>query len=223
MIFRNKIILLTLVIIGLICLFCYLYFLGLANMWHVNTDDRPYFITTKPMIVKNIKLPIGTEIRYTKKWFWQDYILKEPLNEEDVESISLHSQHDYIDFLKTKKDVPVDSIGSYKYIEWAGVPVRSIYLSANKKHLVISPDFRKMSEDKKTKFSQIWQNCDKYAKPFGELYISLKNINDWSFNKENILDIYSCSSQTRGETIGAQYHNDKILDTLYQAMLEVKK
>ncbi len=223
-ILKNKIILLTLSIIGLICLFCYLYILGLASMWSLNTDDRPYFITTEPMEVKNIKLPIGTKIIYEKKWslFRKKSEQEKPLNEEDVETISMHSQHDHIDFLKTKEDFPVDSIGLYKYIEWARVPVRSIYLSADKKHLVISPDFRKMSAYKKTKFSQIWQNCDKYAKPFGELYINLKNINDWSFNKENIIDIYSCSDQTRGETIGIQYHNDKILDTLYQAMLEVK-
>ncbi len=222
-ILKNKIILLTLSIIGLICLFCYLYVLGLASMWSLNTDDRPYFITTKPMVVKNIKLPIGTEIRYTKKWFWQDYKQEEPLNEEDIEDISMHSQHQYIDYQRFVGDIPVDSIGAYKYIEWAGVPAVYIGLSINKKYLVISPDFRKIKRNKKTKFSQLWQNCDRYAMPYGKLYIKLRNINDWSFNKENILYIYSCSNQVRyGSSSILEQHNDKFLNTLYQAMLEVK-
>lgn len=51
----------------------------------------------------------------------------------------------------------------------------------------VYPDFGKLGENKKTKFSKIWQGCT------DGLSITVKEIDDWSFNKVNIADVESCS------------------------------
>jgi hypothetical protein len=51
----------------------------------------------------------------------------------------------------------------------------------------VTADFSKLSEDQKTKFSELWQSCN------DGLGITIKNTDDWSFNKENIADVESCS------------------------------
>ncbi len=48
-------------------------------------------------------------------------------------------------------------------------------------------DFSKLSEDKKTKFYKLWESCS------DNLGITIKNEDDWSFNKNNIADIENCS------------------------------
>jgi hypothetical protein len=48
-------------------------------------------------------------------------------------------------------------------------------------------NFNQLSNDKKTKFSELWQSCD------DGLGITVKKNDDWSFNKNNISDVESCS------------------------------
>ena len=90
---------------GAIACFC-AYVDALGSMWVINKpDERPYFVTTKPLIVKQILLPKETKIIYNKRYFWQNYEQNKLLNEKNITQISL-------------KD------GTTIY--WGGVPITSI-------------------------------------------------------------------------------------------------
>ena len=59
-----------LIVIG--SFFLYLNALGSAQV--INKPDKsPFFVTTKPIIIKNILLPKGTKIKYKKRYFWEKY------------------------------------------------------------------------------------------------------------------------------------------------------
>ena len=129
--------------------------------------DYPYYISTQPMIVKNITLPIGTILEYEEQYFksgQQD----SPLSEKKLIGIYF------------PKDKPMD---------WAGVPVSHInkYFNSEMKGFSVYARFEQLSRDKQTHFSKLWQECN------DGLGINVKDTNDWSFNLNNINDIDSCS------------------------------
>lgn len=76
-----------------------------------------------------------------------------------------------------------------KELIWGGVPVKSIYkfFNSEMRGYTVTADFSKLNEDQKTKFSELLQSCN------DGLGITIKNTDDWSFNKENIADVKSCS------------------------------
>ncbi len=159
-------------------------------------DDSPYFITVKPIVVKNILLPVGTKIIYEKSFFSGKYEQKRLLNEKKITQISF------------KEGTTID---------WGGVPITSIvkFFNDKMKGFTVYADFDKLDENKKTQFYNLWCSCN------SRLGITIKNTNDWSFNKENILDIESC-----GVNYQRYFKEDKeqqeFLDKLYQELLKIK-
>lgn len=153
--------------------------------------DYPYYISTQPMIVKNITLPIGTKLEYEEQYFksgQQD----SPLNEKNL--ISIYFPED-------------------KLMDWAGVPINQIskYFNQEMKGFSVYASFEKLPKGKQTRFSQLWQECN------DNLGINVKNTNDWSFNLDNISDIDSCSviyQRYFKDDLEQQHY----LDQLYQEM-----
>lgn len=132
-----------------------------------SSPDYPYFITTEPLVVKNIAIPVGTKLTYEESYFNKGQI-NHKLSEAKLTTIGFPAGKEMI---------------------WGGVPVSSIYkfFNSEMRGYTITADFSKLSDDKKTKFSELWKSCD------SELGITIKNADDWSFNKQNIADVENCS------------------------------
>ncbi|WP_299780685.1 hypothetical protein [uncultured Formosa sp.] len=189
-----------LIILGVIVLivvgYFYAYIKASASMYSTHTvDESPYFITTKPMVVKNLNVPKGTKIQYSKRYFWQKIEQKKMPKEEDITQISFEEG---------------------VTINWGGVPITSIYEFYNPEMTgyTVNADFKALPADKETPFSKQWQSCH------SNLGISVKNANDWSCSKNNILDIESCS------VIYQRYFSDDVnqqdfLNELYQELMKV--
>ena len=151
--------------------FSYLLFLILGScIGGVNGSappDYPYFITTEPMVVKKVTVPVGTRLTYDEHFFVegkQDH----KMSEQRLTSIKLPKG---------------------QTMNWGGVPVYWIekFFNSEMRGYSIYADFSKLSADKKTKFSELWKSCN------DGLGITIKNEDDWSFNTANIEDIESCS------------------------------
>ncbi|MDW5290716.1 hypothetical protein [Formosa sp. PL04] len=185
------------IVLGIIVLiaigYFYCYVKASGSMYSVanKLDESPFYMTTQPIIVKNISLPIGTKIIYEKQYFWEKYEQKKLLDEKDIFEISF-------------KEV----------IYWGGVPISKILQFYNPKMIGFSvyPDFDKLN--KETQFSNLWQSCN------SDLSINVKDINDWSFNKKNILDIEGCGSYQRhfSEDIKQQ----RFLDNFYDELIKIR-
>ena len=151
--------------------------------------DYPYYITTQPMIVKKIAIPIGTKLEYEEQHFksgQQDSLL----NEKKLIQISFPKDHS---------------------INWAGVPIGSInkYFNSEMKGFSVDARFDQLPSNKQTRFSQLWQACD------DDLGIRVKNTDDWSFNLNNIADIDSCSVNYQ-RYFKNNVQQQHYLDLLYQ-------
>ncbi len=155
-------------IVVLFVLFFLISCLGNMNPTGGNsTPNYPYFITKEPLIVKKILVPKGTKLVYEESFF------KEGEQEKIMSEKSL-------------KEI-VLPIG--KTLDWGGVPITMIekFFNSEMRGFSVYADFNKLSDNKKTKFSELWQSCE------SEIGITVKNIDDWSFNTENISDVESCS------------------------------
>ncbi|WP_289659833.1 hypothetical protein [Flavobacterium panacagri] len=132
-----------------------------------SSPNYPYFITTEPMMVKKIMVPKGTKLTYDEHFF-----------------VSGEQSHKMSEQRLTDIKLPEG-----QYINWGGVPVYEIYkfFNSEMRGYSVYADFSKLSADKKTKFSELWQSCS------NDIGITIKNEDDWSFNKENIADVESCS------------------------------
>lgn len=169
---------------------------GLSSMGNPNGNsapDYPYFITTEPVTVKKIVLPKGTKLTYEEQFFregQQDKIL----NEKKLTDIELPKG---------------------KTIDWGGVPVYMIskFFNSEMKGYSLYADFGQLRDDKKSKFSEMWQSCG------GELGVLVKNTDDWTFNTKNITDISDCSV-TYQRFFKEDLHQQSFLDKLLN---EIKK
>ena len=158
--------------------------------------DYPYYITTQPIIVKNIAVPTGTTLEYEQQHFksgQQDSLL----NEKKLIGIRF----------------PTD-----QSMNWAGVPIGYInkYFNSEMKGFSVYARFNQLTRNEQTRFSQLWQECN------DDLGISVINTNDWSFNLDNINDIDSCSVNYQRyfkENLQQQHY----LDQLYQEMQKAGK
>ncbi|UUC44731.1 hypothetical protein [Flavobacterium cerinum] len=157
--------------------------------------DYPYFITKDSMFVKKIMVPKGTELIYQEDGFNKGKQEK-ILNEENLKTIKLHNG---------------------ATIDWGGVPVYEIELFFNTKMhgFTVYANFYRLSKDKKTKFSELWQSCN------DGLGVTVKNLNDWSFNPKNISDIESCSVSYQ-RYFKEDAKQQKFLDSIYNEVTKKK-
>lgn len=79
----------------------------------------------------------------------------------------------------------------------------------------VYPDFSKLDTLNKNEFIEIWKNCS------GDIGIDVKNIDDWSFNKENITDISSCGNHYQ-RFFKNNLEQQKFLDVFYLALQKVE-
>ncbi|HEU0126687.1 MAG TPA: hypothetical protein VFQ56_10295, partial [Flavobacterium sp.] len=132
-----------------------------------SNPNYPYFITTEPMLVKKIMVPKGTRLTYNEHFFVEGE-QEHKMSEQRLTSIKLPEG---------------------QTINWGGVPVYWIekFFNSEMRGYTVYADFDKLSADKKTRFAELWQSCS------DGLSITIKNEEDWSFDKNNIADVESCS------------------------------
>lgn len=180
------------ILIAIVCFYAYMY--ALASAWTLNKPDKsPFFITTEPIVVKRILLPKGTKLIYEKQYFWEKHEQKKPLNEKNIVQIS---------FMEGTT------------INWGGVPITSIvkFYNSEMKGFTVYADFNKLS--KKTRFSSLWQNCN------DRLAITIEDKDDWSFNKNNILDVCGCGVNYQ-RYFKEDENQQRYLDDLYNELMMI--
>lgn len=153
--------------------------------------DYPYYVTTQPIIVKKIPIPIGTKLEYEEQYFKSGQ-QNSLINEKKLVAIYF----------------PKD-----QSMNWAGVPIGTInkYFNSEMKGFSVYARFEQLPSNQQTRFSQLWQKCD------DNLGISVRNTDDWTFNLNNIADIDSCSVNYQRyfkDSLQQQHY----LDQLYQEM-----
>ena len=153
--------------------------------------DYPYYVTTQPIIVKKIPIPIGTKLEYEEQYFKSGQ-QNSLLNEKKLVSIYF----------------PKD-----QSMNWAGVPIGTInkYFNSEMKGFSVYARFEQLPSNQQTRFSQLWQKCD------DNLGISVRNTDDWTFNLNNIADIDSCSVNYQ-RYFKNNLQQQHYLDQLYQEM-----
>lgn len=175
----------------------YLYIRALGSIWVVNTpDESPYFITNKRININNILIPKETKITYKKRYFWEKYEQKKPLKEKDITMISF------------KEGITID---------WGGVPIKKIikFFNPEMKGYSVYADFNSLEKSKKNQFYYLWKSCN------SALSITVKNTDDWSFNKKNILDVESCGVYYQ-RYFSEDVRQQRFLDSLYNELIKIK-
>jgi len=172
--------------------------LNIATLGNPNGDpppDYPYFVTTGETTVKNIVVPAGTLLFYREQ-FLKNGKQDNMLNETSLTTIKL-------------------SIG--KTIDWGGVPVHRIekFFNHKMRGFTLYADFKQLSNDKQTKFSKLWQSAD------DQLGINVIDIDDWSFDKENIADVKSCGVNYQ-RYFTNNLEQQQFLDNLYAELKNIK-
>ncbi|MCH7340523.1 hypothetical protein [Acinetobacter higginsii] len=156
--------------------------------------NYPYYVTQKPMLVKKIHVPAGTTLVYKEQYFKQG---KQPeiMSENKLTDIRL-------------------PIG--QSIDWGSVPVTMIsqFFNSAMRGYTVHADFKKLDPKQKTQFSRLWQSCD------DELGISIKDRKDWSFNKANIVDVESCSTNYQRYFKNDQ-EQQQFLDIMYSELMKI--
>ena len=129
--------------------------------------DNPYFITTQPLLIKKIQLPVGSTLTYEKQGF-KTGRQSQLMNESQLQSISMPSG---------------------QTITWGGVPISAInkFTNSEMRGFSLKAEFKQLALNQNSGFSKQWQRCG------DDLGISIKNTEDWSFNASNIVDVESCS------------------------------
>lgn len=157
-------------------------------------QNYPYFITKEPLKIKKIVVPTGTKLIYETGY------------SKEGEQDKMMSEE-----LLTTIELPAG-----KTIDWGGVPVTSIdkFFNSEMCGFSVYADFKQLSNDKKTKFSELWQSCN------DDLGITVKNIDDWSFNKNNILDIESCGVNYQ-RYFKENAKQQKFLDNMYSELMKI--
>jgi hypothetical protein len=159
-----------------------------------SAPDYPYFITTKPLLVKKVAVPKGTKLVYEEQFFKKGEQSK-IMSEEKLTDIELPAAQP---------------------IMWGGVPVTAIrrFFNTEMRGYSVYADFERLTNDKKTGFSQLWQSCS------SDLGVLVKNADDWSFNTQNIADIDDCSV-TYQRYFKEDTAQQQFLNSLYSELVKV--
>ncbi|WLF83536.1 hypothetical protein [Moraxella sp. ZY210820] len=147
----------TLLLFTIMSLLSGCYFMAMANIGGDGAEKRLFIFVDKPTVIKNVLLPVNTEVLYHEN--------SHKKLEQEIEEFRL---------------MPDPSTGAYEpqsYIQWGGAYVEN--MGFNGQFLRVKPTgFVKMPQH--NEFLRLWKDCD------GELLITLKDGNDWSFNPQNM-------------------------------------
>lgn len=156
--------------------------------------NYPYFVTTHPMIIKKINVPVGTILTYEKQSF-KTGKQNQLMNENKLQSILMPSGQNII---------------------WGGVPVSMIekFFNSQMRGYSVHAEFEKLSPSQSTRFSKLWKSCNDH------LGITIKNNNDWSFNLNNIADVENCSVLYQ-RYFKHDTEQQQFLDQLYRELKKV--
>ncbi len=160
-----------------------------------SVTNYPYFITPDAQIVKKVLVPKGTKLIFEEQ-FLKSGKQNKMLPEKKLKTIELQDGNT---------------------INWGGVPVTMInkYFNTEMSGYSVYADFNKLKEEEKTKFSSVWNSCN------DDLGVKVANTDDWSFNKNNIIDVESCSVLYQRYFKG-DAHQQKFLDYLYYELQSVE-
>lgn len=169
-------------------------FSSMGNPTGNKAPDYPYFITTEPVIVKKIALPIGTKLTYQEKFFRKGQQDK-MMNEQKLTAIELPKG---------------------ETIDWGGVPVYMLikFYNSEMSGFSVYADFNRLSDVRKTKFSEIWQSCG------DDLGVLVNNTDDWTCDKKNIIDISDCGVNYQ-RYFSEDIQQQQLLDKLYSELKKV--
>ncbi|MBE2895244.1 hypothetical protein [Spirabiliibacterium falconis] len=149
---------------------------------------NPSYTTNAPMTVKGISLPIGSVIYYDQE-LSSPKVLSKPMAEKRI---------DYIKFPKGSD------------VRWAGVPIVMLdrFFNSEMRGFSVHPDWERFKQPRNT-FEKMWHKCA------DDLGILVKSLDDWSFNRNNIEDISSCSVVYQR---GVDARGELFLDAMKKAM-----
>ncbi len=175
-----------------------LIFSGVGGMGSPNGSrgpDYPYFVTTVPITVKKVLVPIGTKLTFE-------------------EQFSKEGEQDKI--MSIDKLTGIE-LPEGKTLEWGGVPVYMIskFFNTEMQGYSVYANLDSLTDDKKTKFSALWQTCS------NELGVLIKNTDDWSFNPKNVSDLSDCGV-TNQRFFKEDKEQQQFLDELLSALKNVK-
>ena len=156
--------------------------------------DYPYFITTTPLTIKHIDVPTGTHLVYGDQKYKKGK-QNQIMPEKNLTQIILPENANM-----TWGDVPITSIHQFFNSAMTGYTVNA--------------DFSKLNPSAQTRFSKLWKSCDE------GLGITIKDRSDWSFNKNNIVDVQSCSVLYQRYFKNNQ-EQQKFLDDLYSELNKI--
>lgn len=168
--------LLTLLTVITLLSSCLYYFA--KNMGSVNLDTRPMIELDKPTVLKNVLLPVNTEVLY-----YSDTRKKE----QNIEEFRVPP---YV--LKYE-----DRANPQFYIQWGGAYVN--YMTIEEGQVLRVSTLNDVKMPNHNEFLRLWgqEHCE------GILFIKLKNTNDWSFNPKNMY-IEDCGLFTYPENARAK-------------------
>jgi hypothetical protein len=170
----------------------------------VGSLNLPFFMTTEPLQVKKLSIPIGTRLTYN------EHLSKKGKQNE------MMSEDELIDI-----DLPIGQT-----IDWGGIPVRGIDNSLRSAFrglekfkglhgIIVFGDVNQIKDDERTNLhSKLWQYCDN-----GILGIAVKNIDDWSFNTKNFSDVETCSKKYQ-RFFKEDASQQKFLDEIFTELIK---
>lgn len=159
-----------------------------------SAPDYPYFITTQPIVVKHLNIPVGSKLIY-KEQFFRSGQQAHRLSEKDLIGI----------------EFPANA-----RLRWGGIPISSIrqFFNSEMRGFSIYADFDQLSTQQRGRFIQLWQSCN------DGLAIDIINTQDWSFNQKNISDVESCSVNYQ-RYFKNDHKQQQFLDDLYSELKRV--
>ncbi|MEO9075802.1 MAG: hypothetical protein ABI263_00755 [Gelidibacter sp.] len=169
-----------------------------CNDWRPRGENsgplQPFFITTKPMLVKKMLVPAGTRVVY-EEHFYKEGEQDEMMPERKISALKF----------------PKDEI-----VYWGGVPITAIerFFNSEMRGFSVYANFEVLSSNQETGFSKMWQSCSE------DLGITLKKMDDWSFNTKNIADVESCSVLYQ-RYFKKNKEQQAFLDAIYAELLKV--
>lgn len=155
---------------------CYLSYFA-KNMGSANPETRPMIELDKPTVLKNVLLPVNTQVLYD---------MNTHKKEQNIQEFRVPP---YV--LKYE-----DRANPQSYIQWGGAYVDYMKIEGQVLRVSTINDVKMPNHNE---FLRLWgqEHCE------GKLLIKLKNTNDWSFNPKNMY-IEDCGLFTYPENARAK-------------------